>query len=152
MEIEKAHFIEEAGALIEKKGFSPIVGRILSLLLVSEPEKMNFYEIEKALQASKSAVSNGLNYLLDKNYIEAHTNRGDRKRYFSLNLKTWIEVLKSISEEYQGYRSLLDKALVIRPVKFQETNAQLIKIRDLYQLYEERLPVILSEWEARNSI
>ncbi|GAA0894524.1 hypothetical protein GCM10009122_42050 [Fulvivirga kasyanovii] len=152
MEKEKAQFIEEAGVLVEKKGFSPVVARILSLLLVSDPEEMNFYEIEEALQASKSAVSNGLNYLLDKNYIEAHTNTGDRKRYFRLNFKAWVEVLKSISEEYRGYREILDKALVLRPDKFNETNSQLSKIRDLYQLYEERLPVILSEWEARNSI
>ncbi|WP_421878776.1 GbsR/MarR family transcriptional regulator [Marinoscillum sp.] len=152
MEKEKAQFIETTGALIEKKGFSPIVSRVLTLLLVSDSETMNFYEIQETLKASKSAVSNGINYLLDKKYIEASTNIGDRKRYFRLNFKTWIELLKSISEEYKGYRVVLDQALELRSNKLKESNLQLTEIRDLYQLFENKLPVILSEWEAKNSI
>ena len=145
-------FIEETGSLIEKKGFSPIASRILSFLLIADTEEKNFYEIQESLNASKSAVSNGIGFLLDKNFIRANTNPGDRKRYFRLNIELWIELLKSITEEYKGYRGAIDRALDLRSDKFTESNSQLAKIRDLYQLFEEKLPVILSEWETKNSI
>ena len=148
----KLKFIEETGSLMEKKGFSPIVSRILSFLLIADTEEKSFYEIQESLNASKSAVSNGISFLLDKNFIKAITNSGDRKRYFRINIETWIEVLKSITEEYKGYRMAIDKALELRSEKFTESNSQLTKIRDLYQLFETKLPVILSEWETKNSI
>ncbi|HNP17119.1 MAG TPA: hypothetical protein PKL31_01690 [Fulvivirga sp.] len=148
----KLKFIEETGSLIEKKGYSPIVSRILSFLLIADTEEKNFYEIQESLNASKSAVSNGISFLLDKNFIKAKTNPGDRKRYFRLNIEIWIEVLRSITEEYKGYRMAIDKALDLRSDKFTESNLQLTKIRDLYQLFEAKLPVILSEWETKNSI
>ncbi|MEQ9468166.1 MAG: hypothetical protein RLN88_12185 [Ekhidna sp.] len=147
----KLKFIEETASLMEKKGFSPIVSRILSFLLIADTEEKSFYEIQESLNASKSAVSNGISLLLDKNFIKANTNPGDRKRYFRLNVETWIEVLKSITEEYKGYRMAIDKALELRSEKFTESNSQLTKIRDLYQLFETKLPVILSEWETKNS-
>lgn len=148
----KLKFIEEIGSLIEKKGFSPIASRILSFLLIADSEEKNFYEIQESLNASKSAVSNGISFLLDKNFIRANTNTGDRKRYFCLNIELWIELLKSITEEYKGYRVAIDRALELRSDKFTESNLQLSKIRDLYQLFEEKLPIILSEWESKNSI
>jgi DNA-binding transcriptional regulator GbsR (MarR family) len=148
----KLKFIEETGSLIEKKGYSPIVSRILSFLLIADTEEKNFYEIQESLDASKSAISNGISFLLDKNFIKTNTYPGDRKRYFRLNTEMWIEVLRSMTEEYKGYRIAIEKALELRSDKFTESNSQLVKIRDLYQLIEAKLPLILSEWETKNAI
>jgi DNA-binding transcriptional regulator GbsR (MarR family) len=61
---------EKQTALVEKMGIHfeqtipPAAARIFSLLIVSEQESFSFDEIRDQLNLSKSATSNGLNFLL----------------------------------------------------------------------------------------
>ena len=52
--IEEVHFIEDIGLYFERLGMPRMGGRILGVLLISEPEAQSITDIAAKLNASKS--------------------------------------------------------------------------------------------------
>jgi DNA-binding transcriptional regulator GbsR (MarR family) len=103
--------IEETGKVFEKFGLTPMQGRIIAYFTVSDPPEKTFDELVKYFKASKSSVSNSLNYLLQNKIIDYKTFAADRKRYFfitdSFFRVYFIKVLENVAElkEY-AYRTV----------------------------------------------
>jgi DNA-binding transcriptional regulator GbsR (MarR family) len=103
--------IEETGKVFEKFGLTPMQGRIIAYFTVSDPPEKTFDELVKYFKASKSSVSNSLNYLLQNKLIDYKTFAADRKRYFfitdSFFRVYFIKVLENVAElkEY-AYRTV----------------------------------------------
>ena len=76
--------IEETGKVFEKFGLTPMQGRIVAYFTVSDPPEKTFDELVKYFKASKSSVSNSLNFLLQNKIIDYKTFASDRNRYFFL--------------------------------------------------------------------
>ena len=56
--------IEETGKVFEKFGLTPMQGRIVAFFTISDHPEKTFDELVKFFAASKSSISNSLNYLL----------------------------------------------------------------------------------------
>jgi DNA-binding transcriptional regulator GbsR (MarR family) len=103
--------IEETGKVFEKFGLTPMQGRIISYFTVSDPPEKTFEELVTYFKASKSSVSNSLNYLLQNKIIDYKTFPSDRKRYFFLTDSFFrvyfLKVLENVAElkEY-AYRTV----------------------------------------------
>ncbi len=103
--------IEDTGKVFEKFGLTPMQGRIIAYFTVSDPPEKTFDELVKYFKASKSSVSNSLNYLLQNKIIDYKTFASDRKRYFFLTDSFFrvyfIKVLENVTElkEY-AYRTV----------------------------------------------
>jgi DNA-binding transcriptional regulator GbsR (MarR family) len=103
--------IEETGKVFEKFGLTPMQGRIIAYFTVSDPPEKTFDELVKYFKASKSSVSNSLNYLLQNKIIDYKTFASDRKRYFFLTDSFFrvyfMKVLENVTElkEY-AYRTV----------------------------------------------
>ncbi len=76
--------IEEIGKVFEKFGLTPMQGRIVAFFTISDPPEKTFDELVEYFKASKSSVSNSLNYLLQNKIMDYKTFASDRKRYFFL--------------------------------------------------------------------
>ncbi|HPT20804.1 MAG TPA: hypothetical protein PLR88_02570 [Bacteroidales bacterium] len=74
--------IEETGKVFEKFGLTPMQGRIVAYFTVSDPPEKSFDDLVSFFAASKSSISNSLNYLLQNKIIDYKTYASDRKRYF----------------------------------------------------------------------
>jgi DNA-binding transcriptional regulator GbsR (MarR family) len=74
--------IEESGKLFENFGLTPMQGRIVAFFTLSDKPENTFDELVKYFRASKSSISNSLNYLLNNRIIDYRTIPADRKRYF----------------------------------------------------------------------
>jgi DNA-binding transcriptional regulator GbsR (MarR family) len=74
--------VEETGKIFEKFDLTPMQGRIVAFFTVSDPPEKTFDELVKYFKASKSSISNSLNYLLQSKIIDYKTFSTDRKRYF----------------------------------------------------------------------
>ena len=70
--------IEDTGKVFEKFGLTPMQGRIVAYFTVSDPPEKTFDELVKYFKASKSSVSNSLNYLLQNKIIDYKTFASDR--------------------------------------------------------------------------
>ena len=90
--------IEETGKVFEKFGLTPMQGRIVSFFTVSEPPEKTFDELVQYFKASKSSVSNSLNYLLQNKIIDYKTFPSDRKRYFFITDSFFMEYFKKVLE------------------------------------------------------
>ena len=76
--------IEEAGKVFEKFDLTPMQGRIVAYFTISDPPEKTFDELVKYFKASKSSVSNSLNFLLQNKIVDYKTFTSNRKRYFYL--------------------------------------------------------------------
>ncbi len=74
--------IEETGKVFEKFGLTPMQGRIVAFFTISDPPEKTFDELVNYFKASKSSVSNSLNYLLQNKIIDYKTFASDRKTIF----------------------------------------------------------------------
>ncbi|HUM37248.1 MAG TPA: MarR family transcriptional regulator, partial [Anaerolineae bacterium] len=54
---EKRHFIEDISLYFEQMGIPRMAGRILGVLLISNPPEQSIMDLCETLQASKSAIS-----------------------------------------------------------------------------------------------
>ncbi|HEX2968930.1 MAG TPA: helix-turn-helix domain-containing protein [Bacteroidales bacterium] len=81
---EMREIIEENGKIFEKFDLTPMQGRIVAFFTVSDTPEKTFEELVTYFKASKSSISNSLNYLLQNRIIDYKTFASDRKRYFFL--------------------------------------------------------------------
>ena len=140
--------VEEVGVVMEQRGMSPMPGRVMAYLLLSEPPYRSFYEIQEFLSASKSAISNALQKLMDSGIVGYITFSGDRKRYFRINLENWLSHAKQDLFKIREVELFLGKALELRSdSKYLEFNEEIKRIMDFHRFLASRLPDLIKEFE-----
>jgi DNA-binding transcriptional regulator GbsR (MarR family) len=144
---------EKQTELIEKIGihfetsFPPAAARIFALLIVSDQEAYGFDEIREELRLSKSATSNGINFLLSVKKIEYFTKSGDRKRYFRWSPKNTISHFKEGIEQVLGLSSLLEETLKNKTQHDSGNYHQLADLTDLMKFLRQEMPGVFARWE-----
>jgi len=140
--------IEKIGIYFEQ-GMQPAAARILALLIVSDQDAFSFDEIRGALSLSKSATSNGINFLLSVKKIEYFTRSGDRKRYFHWSPNNIINHFKEGIEHILGLSMLFEEALYEKRNKESFNTKMLIELTDLMNFLHQELPVAFKKWENK---
>lgn len=142
--------IEQIGVMHEQHGLPRAESRVISLLLVSDKLELTFDEIRDTLQLSKSAVSNALNSLLNAQRIIYVTKPGDRKRYFTNNIRNWEKDLSS------GMNKMLDIVTIMRTVLNQRTsetpefNEAIYRFIEFIEYMNREMPLLFERWQAAN--
>ena len=151
-EKETREMVEKIGVFLVKAGeLQPVCARIIGYLLISEPPQKTFDEILNYLQASKSAISQGINLLLSHDYIDYMTFPGDRKRYFKLNYNSWLNILKKKMSIYSHLKVLFQEILKHRSNKYEEINNQLETLIAFFEIFEKEIPVIFKKLEEKSN-
>jgi DNA-binding transcriptional regulator GbsR (MarR family) len=144
--------IERHGTFFERRGMTPMEARVFALLLLSDPPHLDFYTIQDRLGASKSAISNALNRLLEADRIDYLTKPGDRKRYFGVNPMGWLERMKTEIDSVAPFVDRMDQILHRRAgMGTPEFNEQLRYVRSFFAFMAEEFPKLMAEWERRNN-
>lgn len=144
--------VEEMGIVFEKAGLTPMHGRVFAYLLLAEPPYKDFYEIQEFLKASKSAISNALKYLMDQGMIDYITFSGDRRRYFRVNHKTWLERYKDSIRSIATFRNLIEEVLQVREnSKHLDFNEQLQNMLDFQTHIANGLEELIRSWEDKQA-
>ncbi|MET3877202.1 hypothetical protein [Chitinophaga sp. OAE865] len=137
--------IEQHSATMESMGLTPVAARIYIYLMLSEEHQATFEQMVDYFRVSKSAVSNALKMLESVKMVDAKTIGGQRKRYFSVNMKSMF------SEEYLSTRikqfyNILDDIRTIRKAD-DDFNGELEDISGLYKMMLFEIPLILERWK-----
>ncbi len=145
---KQKELIEQIGIYFEQ-GMQPAAARILALLIVSDQNSFSFDEIRELLKLSKSATSNGINFLLSLNKIEYFTKSGDRKRYFTWNPANTITHFKEGIEKVLGLSILFEKTLKLKEDKDSLNAQKLLELSGLMSFLHKELPIIYKKWEKQ---
>ncbi|WP_458333337.1 GbsR/MarR family transcriptional regulator [Peijinzhouia sedimentorum] len=139
--------IEKIGVFHEMSGVQPAAARIMGLLYVSDNIELTFEQITEALMISKSATSNGINFLLNLGHIEYTTYLGDRKRYFRLKISNWRESFTKKIESMTNFNKVLEDVLEVRTKETVAFNKSLSEFIDFLVFINKELPAQLQKWE-----
>ncbi|MCO5230364.1 MAG: hypothetical protein M9958_04315 [Chitinophagales bacterium] len=153
MEAQKKVFVERVGVRTEMMGYSPLAGRIIGALLLSEPPYMTFDALCEYLNASKSSISTNLHFLMKEGtgLVEYFTLPGDRKRYFKISIDNWLRHIKEMPKEFQNSNDLLGEILGYREANQLdgEFSHSIKKLLSFYEFMLDKLPSLIEEWEEK---
>lgn len=143
--------VEKIGVLFEKNGFSPVGGRIIGLLLVSEPPHRTFDEFVEFLGASKSSVSNSINFLMEQGVIDYFTQPGDRKRYFTFVKDGWFIMIEKKLGFMIAMGEILKDVIKFRCGDNEEFERELNHIIEMHKDFINEMREILSKYRVKFS-
>lgn len=130
---------------MEAMGLTPVAARVFVYLMLSEQHQATFEQMVEYFGVSKSAVSNALKMLEAVKMIDAKTIGGQRKRYFSISIKTMFSE-DYLSKKIKEFYTILDDVRSIRQAN-DDFNDELEEISALYKMMLFEIPLILERWK-----
>jgi DNA-binding IclR family transcriptional regulator len=144
-EIEEKHFIEDVGLFFEQMGLSRMAGRILGVLLVSDPPEQSLNDLCDRLGVSKSSVSTTARLLAGEGLVEQVPSRVARRDYFRFRSGGWLEFMRRRMEIMAALHDITDRGLGILEGKPAALRARLEEAHDVFEFVEKEFP----DWLAR---
>lgn len=122
-----ANLIEELSLhFVNEHDLPPLAAKIYAYLILSKAESLTFEEITDITGASKSSVSNQLNFLIEEGRVDFIQKDDKRKRYFKTKRDYLCKTLESHLEKIQKEINMLSK--VIQHKSDQDFNKKLVAI------------------------
>jgi DNA-binding transcriptional regulator GbsR (MarR family) len=135
--------IEETGKVFEKFGVTPMQGRIISYFTVSDPPEKTFDELVRYFKASKSSISNSLNFLLQNKIIDYKTFASDRKRYFFITDSFFRVYFKKVLENVTELKEYAYRTVSMRTPEYPLANEKILKWIENANSFQETLETTL---------
>ena len=136
--------IEETGKLFEKFGLTPMQGRIVAYFTISDTPEKTFDELVKYFRASKSSVSNSLNYLLQNNIIDYKTYAADRKRYFFITDSFFRVYFRKVLDNVKELKERTYRTVSMRSPEHPVVNQNILKWIENANVFQETLEKTMS--------
>ncbi len=143
--------IEETGKVFEKFGLTPMQGRIIAYFTVSDPPEKTFDELVKYFKASKSSVSNSLNYLLQNKIIDYKTFASDRKRYFYLTDSFFRVYFMKVLENVIELKEYAYRTVSMRTPEYPVASEKILKWIENANRFQESLETTLESIKNESS-
>jgi DNA-binding transcriptional regulator GbsR (MarR family) len=131
--------IEETGKVFEKFGLTPMQGRIVAYFTISDPPEKTFDELVRFFRASKSSVSNSLNYLLNSKIIDYKTFTSDRKRYFYITDSFFRIYFSKVLENVRELKSHAYRIVTHRTPEHPLVSEKILRWIENANTFEQKL-------------
>jgi DNA-binding transcriptional regulator GbsR (MarR family) len=135
--------MEETGKVFEKFGLTPMQGRIISYFTVSDPPEKTFDELVRYFKASKSSISNSLNFLLQNKIIDYKTFASDRKRYFFITDSFFRVYFKKVLENVAELKEYAYRTVSQRTPEYPLASEKILKWIENANSFQETLETTL---------
>ena len=139
--------IEETGKVFEKFGLTPMQGRIVAYFTINDPPEKTFDEIVKFFRASKSSISNSLNYLLQNKIIDYKTFSSDRKRYFYITDSFFMVYFTRILENVKELKAHAYRTVSMRTPDHPSASSKILRWIENANVFEQKLGETISHLE-----
>jgi len=131
--------IEAVGKVFEKFGLTPMQGRIIAYFTISDPPEKTFDDLVKYFKASKSSVSNSLNYLLQNRLIDYKTFASDRKRYFYITDSFFRVYFMKVLENVGELKEYAYRTVSMRTPEYPMASEKILKWIENANMFEESI-------------
>ena len=143
--------IEETGKVFEKFGLTPMQGRIVAYFTVSDPPEQTFDEMVKYFKASKSSVSNSLNFLLQNKIIDYKTFASDRKRYFFITDLFFRVYFRKVLENLVELKENIYRTVSMRTPEYPVSSEKILNWIENANRFQETLENTLESIQSEKS-
>jgi hypothetical protein len=148
-EIEQKHFVEDVGLFFEQMGLPRMAGRILGVLLVSDPPEQSLNDLCARLNVAKSSVSTTARLLVGEGLLEQVPSPVPRRDYFRFRSGGWLEFMRRRMEIMAALHQITDRGLAILDGKAPALRARLEEAHDVFEFVEKEFPDWLERMAAK---
>jgi hypothetical protein len=147
----ESHFIEDIGLFFEQLGMPRMAGRILGVLLISDPPAQSITEIGEKLRASKSSISIMARLLAENGLIERVAAPVPRRDYYRFKPGGWILYMQRWLDLMAALHQITERGLGLLADKPAALRQRLQEAHDLFSYVEQKFPTLLSSLEKGGS-
>lgn len=149
---EKQHFIEDISLYFEQMGLPRMAGRVLGVLLISDPPQQSLNDLCEVLQASKSALSTTTRLLTEMSLIERVPSSKPREVAFEFKPGGWVTFMRMRLALMASLHHIAERGLELLMDESPDLRARLQEAHDMFSLIEEQLPALLQRIERERGI
>jgi len=147
---EEKHFIEDISLYFEQMGLPRTAGRVLGVLLISDPPAQSLTDLCALLDASKSSVSTTTRLLVEMDLIERVPSPLPRQVYFQFRSGGWLVFVRQRLRLWASLHEIAEHGLDLLQDKDPALRGRLQEAHDMFSLIEEELPALLERVETRH--
>lgn len=144
---DKKHFIEDISLFFEEMGLPRMAGRILGVLLISDPPEQSIDELCDALQASKSAVSTSARLLAETGLIERVPPLMPRRIYFHFAAGGWLVFMRQRMRLWSELHQITERGLELLRDATPAHQERLQEAHAMFSVIEFDFPAVLDRFE-----
>ena len=149
---EQKHFVEDISLYFEQMGLPRMAGRIVGVLLISNPPEQSMTDLCEVLQASKSAISTNARLLDEMGLIERVPSPVPRQVYFCFPPGGWVVFMRMRLRLMASLHQIAERGLELLMDEDPSIRARLQEAHDMFSQIEQELPVLLQRIEAERGI
>ena len=146
---EEKHFIEDISLYFEQMGLPRTAGRVLGVLLISDPPAQSLTDLCALLDASKSSVSTTTRLLVEMDLIERVPSPMPRQVYFQFRSGGWAVFVRQRLRLWASLHEIAEHGLDLLRERDPALRDRLQEAHDMFSLIEEELPDLLERVETR---
>ena len=147
---EEKHFVEDISLYFEQMGLPRTAGRVLGVLLISEPPAQSLTDLCALLDASKSSVSTTTRLLVEMDLIERVPSPVPRQVYFQFKAGGWAVFVRQRLRLWASLHEIAEHGLELLEDRDPALRERLQEAHDMFSLIEEELPALLGRVETRH--
>jgi DNA-binding transcriptional regulator GbsR (MarR family) len=149
---EEKHFIEDISLYFEQMGMPRMAGRVLGVLLISDPLEQSIDDLCEVLQASKSSISTTTRLLTEMGLIERVAAPVPRRVYFQFKPGGWVVFMRMRLRLMASLHQIAERGLELLQAKDPTLLERLQEAHDMFSLIEEELPALLEHVESKRNV
>lgn len=148
MDAERLQFVEDFGMAFERSGSTRMIGRVLGVLMVSDPPHLTAEQLAATLGASRGSISQATRSLVDIGLVRRSRTPGTRQDIFSVEPSAWIDATRQSLRQVSLYHDLFKRGLELMDGRSKESRAALAQSVAFMEFWERQLPLIFEGWES----
>ena len=147
MDEERKRYVEEFGLLFGQFGLSRMLGRVLGVLMISDPPERSAEELAGELGASRGSISQTTRSLIQMSLVQRWSRPGERRDYFRIKPGAWHGIMRREMESLGAFREAAERGLELLDSEDPEARRSLEEMSDFYAYWEKEMPALLERWE-----
>jgi DNA-binding transcriptional regulator GbsR (MarR family) len=152
-QLERIHFIEDIGLFFEQMGMPRMAGRMIGVLLISDPPAQSITDLSQTLNASKSSISTMARLLVEHGLIErVAASPLPRRDYYRFKPGGWITYMRHWLGLFAALHQITERGMVLMQQTPDLMQDRLIEAHDLFSLMEEQMPSLLASLERERMV
>lgn len=139
----KQQFVEDIGMFFESQRMPRMAGRMIGLLLISEPPALTTADFCDSLAMSKASVSTNTRFLIQMGLIEKIGQIGERRDLFRIHPRAHELLLLARQAEFTHLHALISQGISLLENDPHADPKRLVDLEKMCQVAIEGIPQLI---------